>query len=162
MKTRYYKILPSFENRCGFPYHTGFNDLTGHLDDEGNQLCCYFTDVTHIFAYLNYGSIVRSVTLPHNTVIQYDPEKMVEGGPEIPGWYSTCVILGKPQMLDKKTIKKLIKEGADVSVDDGNLFNWAYFHDKEVWEYLTRMYFENHLALTLSARETFLDLHRDQ
>lgn len=158
MGKKYYKILPSFENRCGFPYHTGFNDLTGHLDDEGRQLKCYFTDVEHIFTYLNYGSIVRSVTFPNTTIIQYDPEKMSVDGPEIPGWYSECVILGKAQNLNLKTIKKLIKEGADVNVDDGILFTWAYFKDNEVWSYLIQKYLENQLVLTPSARETFLNL----
>lgn len=158
MGKKYYKVLSSFENRCGYPYHTGFNDLTGHLDEEGEQMVCYFTDVEHIFAYLNYGPVVRSVTFPNNTIIKYDPEKMVKDGPDIPGWYSECVILGKPRIFNLKTIKKLIKDGADVNVDDGFLFKWAYFKEKEVWDYLSHKYIDNQLILTPSARETFLNL----
>lgn len=158
----YYKVLSAVECRCGYKYHTGLNDLRKAKDDDGDPMFTYFTDTEHVFAYLNYGPIIRSVTIPDlkekafkDVIVEYAPEQMVQDGGEIPGWRSNCVILGRPHIIDADIVEMLIAQGARLNVDDYNIASWAITHSKEVWDLISRNYFyPPHEKMIMSILET--------
>jgi len=106
-------------------------------------MVCYFTDIKHIFAYLHYGPIICTVTLPEGETPIYCPESMIQDGPEIHGWYATKVILGEPQVINLDVIKSLIEKGADSRVDEYNLILWAFRYNYDVYNYLKELRNEN-------------------
>lgn len=140
-KKRFYKVLDALETKNGYHYHTGFNDLTPIPVESAyrgiNHMICYFTDVEHIFAYLNYGPIIRSVTMPKGTEPVYDPEMDAEI--TLPGWYSDKVILGRPHEITVSFIKKLIRQGARIDANDYEIFRWAIMRNPKVFWYVLSM-----------------------
>ena len=140
-KKKFYKVLDALERKNGYHYHSGFNDLTSIPVESTyrgiDHMICYFTDVENIFAYLNYGPIIRSVSIPEGIEPIYDPE--MNAGNMIPGWYSDKVILGRPHKITLSFIKKLIRQGARIDVDDYEIFRWAVMHNPKVFRYLFYM-----------------------
>lgn len=134
---KYYKVLNSLMQRCGYQYTPGVNDLHGMVDDGHEPMVSYFTDVTNILRYIDCGPILCEVNPKWGKV--YDPETFVKDGEEIPGWYTDRIWLSKPMRLwTVETFDKLIKEGAKFIFKDDNyhLFKKACLFNVEVFYYL--------------------------
>ena len=112
----YYKITNKKENHHGFQYSDGLNILIDEFNNDPNQSCCkgglYFTDVSNIFEFLNYGIYLREITLPttdQNFCMVKDGNK----------WRANMIILGKRYELSNvDTFKLLIEKGADIHANN--------------------------------------------
>lgn len=114
-------------------YHVGMN--TPYKEAE-----MYFTNIENIFSYLLYGSYICEISIPKDVTVIYDPEEMVLGGRKIPGWYCNAIYINSITPITSKLIKKLIRGGAVIDVDNYNLFHYALHYNREVWDYLVKTY----------------------
>jgi hypothetical protein len=64
----FFKITNAKENHNGFQYVDGLNILDKEFQEEGSCVegGLYFTDVQHIFDFLDYGIYLREIILPFN------------------------------------------------------------------------------------------------
>jgi ankyrin repeat protein len=108
----FYKILNKEEKHYDLQYQTGLNIDPVQFDPSGN--CkpggIYFAK-EDILAFLGYGSWIRKVTLPENAQVYENP-----GEPK--KWKADRVILGEREYIDGNVIKRLIKEGANPTVNN--------------------------------------------
>lgn len=119
----YYKITNVDENHNGFKYQDGLNVLKQKFNDNSYDHCVigglYFTDVEHIFEFLDYGIYVREIMLP----LENPDFKMIKDGKN--KYRANMFILGKKYDLDKiETFKMLIEKGANVHA--GNEYALRY------------------------------------
>ena len=97
--------------------------------------CCaggfYFTDIDHIFEFLDYGIYLREITLPFDDI---DFRCVADGNNK---WRCNKIFLGKKYPLaDISTFKYLIECGADV-VTTHYAIGWAVDNDSiELLKYL--------------------------
>jgi hypothetical protein len=124
----FYKITNKKERQNGFQYVDGPNILKGKFNDDPNESCCsgglYFTDITNIFKFLEYGFYLREVILP--TLADYPDFKIVKdkSGDK---WRANIIILGRRYNLNNiNTFKYLLEKGADIGND--NVLLWSAGH----------------------------------
>jgi ankyrin repeat protein len=118
----FFKITNTEENHNGFQYVDGLNILDKEFEEEGSCVPggLYFTDVEHIFEFLDYGIHLREIILPFN-----DPNfKCVKD--EANKWRANMIILGKKyDLCSVDTFKYLISLGADFKADNNHAIEWA-------------------------------------
>ena len=136
----YWKVIKA--NMCGLngiPYHVGENLFQYiHGTTYGT---IYYTDIEHIFAYLNYGPLVCECEIPPYAVVTKDSEQMHYGGIEIPIWHTTILDIKQIHSLNNiSTIKMLINKGADISMDNYNLFKHAIMCNNKLYHWLVKHY----------------------
>lgn len=132
---KYYKIVNSNYGNPNYKiYAFGLNSIS-----EGMEI--YFTDLEHIFAYLNYGPILLEIIIPENATVEYAPEEMQRDTQSIIGWYSDKIYVQSVYYLNNlDVIKECIANGADMLCDKCHLYRHALYHDRELWEYLVDNY----------------------
>jgi len=115
----FYKITNREENHNNLQYKTGLNIDTLPWNPNGDceEGGIYFSR-EDIFAFVNYGSWVREVTIPEGTEVYENP-----GSPK--KWKAHKVILGERQKLSAATIRKLLEQGADIHTVDDYVVKWA-------------------------------------
>lgn len=136
---KYYKVVNS---NFGMPnnviYKEGLN-VTKKKLDIWNLDGIWYTNSKYVFKYLHYGPVLFEVSLSDKStelcgIYEVD-------GDNIPEWRADEVILSEPMSLhDPKIIDRLISEGADIYVDNMQLFSWAVLYSPEVWKYLKDKY----------------------
>ena len=106
-----YKILSENEVHNNFQYHEGLNVDTQPFNPKGSYEPggLYFSNVEHIFEFLNYGPYIREVTIPPRVKVYKDPEGHK--------YKAHQIILGSRREW-KDCIIDLINEGADVHADN--------------------------------------------
>lgn len=134
---RFFKVFNAANFRNGYEYETGINDLSSLIGTDGNPMKCYFTDIEHIFCYLNYGPCFREITIPDSTpIIIENGEKFQISSSYIPGWYTDKVILGDIKLWSVDSVKYLIELGADISVENYYIVQWSLMYNFEIFYYL--------------------------
>ena len=134
---RFFKVLNAANYKNGYEYEDGLNDMSNVIGADGEPFVCFFTDIKHIFAYLDYGPCFREVFIPDNMPIIFEAgESFGPGYPYIPGYYSRKVILGEVMPWTVNNIKYLIENVADISVNKYNIVKWALMYNFEVFYYL--------------------------
>lgn len=139
-KKKYYKFITANRSSHEFNYKMGINEITEEQLKENPYFGLYLTDIKHIFAYLNYGPILCEVEIPEDATVVEDDESMWICGPIIPGYRANKINVISMLPLSASLVAHLISEGADISVDDYNLFSYALYHNKEIWDYLSNRY----------------------
>lgn len=133
---RYFKIMNleeiSGDDSLGriLIYKDGLNEdiyMDINKKEEGEHCWgIYFTDIKHIFAYLNYGVYVREVIVPENAIFEERGERMSINSEYIPGYHADKVYLNpRMELSDISTIMFLVHIGADISVEDYFILKWA-------------------------------------
>jgi len=120
----YYKITNKDEHHYNFKYVTGLNILRERFDDNPNDTCCsggfYFTDINHIFRFLDYGIYLREIILPHDNSLRFIQDKSRDK------WRANMIIFGKRRNLsDINTFKHLVECGADIHIDNDRALRWS-------------------------------------
>lgn len=133
-RTIFFKVFNAANYRSGYEYQDGYNDLSKYLDLEGNPYTCYFTDIEHIFAYLNYGPCYREIIVPEDAELHSSTDIMSIN--PIPEWNSNKVKLGDVKIFNLANIKDLISKGADISVENYYIVEWALMRNFEVFYFL--------------------------
>lgn len=138
----YYKIINSnFGNPYYIMYNRGTNALPLKVLESEDGI--YFTDIKHIFAYLNYGPILAEMIIPKDAIIHYMPEQMHMYGESIPAWNTNKVFIRKYYDINNiNTIEYLIESGSDITVDDFYIFKYALAHNIGLWNYLVTRYYD--------------------
>ena len=119
----YFKVMNASENHRGFQYQDGLNVLNEEFDDNPLHHYCkgglYFTDIKHVFQFLNFGIYVREIILPIE-----DPNfKMVVDENK---YRANMIVLGKRYELSHvETYKMLLAAGADLHKDDDNALRFS-------------------------------------
>jgi ankyrin repeat protein len=117
----YYKITNKTETHHGLKYKTGLNVDPLPFNPRGD--CTpggiYYTDAENILYFLDYGPWIREVILPKDAQVYQNhglPKK----------WKADKVKLGpRHKWCSLEIIKKLIKEGADIHIDDDYVLRLA-------------------------------------
>lgn len=122
----YYTITNAKEKHNGFQYKDGLNVLEKEFDPSldycANEL--YFSDIEHIFDFIEFGIYVREITLPIDNaefkIVRLDNK-----------YRANMIILGKQYRLNNiETMKMLSDRGAKMNKD--NLLLWSaqncYWH----------------------------------
>lgn len=116
---KYYKILNEEEIHYSMQYRTGLNVDIQPFNPSGD--CkpggVYFSR-EDILAFIDFGPWIREVKLPKDGQIYENP-----GTPK--KWKADKVILGRKYKITPKLIEKLIKEGANIHVNDDLALQWA-------------------------------------
>lgn len=134
---RFFKVLNAANYKNGYEYDDGLNDVSQFIGVDGEPFECFFTDIEHIFCYIYYGPCYREIFIPDNVpIINYKPESFSINEPLIPGFSSNKVILGDLKLWNVSNIKKLIEEGADISVCDYHIVRWALVYNFEIFYFL--------------------------
>jgi hypothetical protein len=107
----FFKITNAKEKHHDFQYVNGLNILDKEFQEEGSCVVggLYFTDVEHIFKFLDYGIHLREIILPLDNpnfkCVKDDADK----------WRANMIILGKKyDLTNVDTFKYLVGLGADV------------------------------------------------
>ena len=119
---RYFKITNKDENHNGFQYVDGLNILDKPFEKYGSCVPggLYFTDIEHIFEFLQYGIYLREVILPTD---DKDFEMVAD---EQNKYRANKIILGKRYDLnDSTSFKYLVENGADVKTNNNYALRWA-------------------------------------
>ena len=119
---RYFKITNKDEKHNGYQYVDGLNILDKPFEKYGSCVPggLYFTDIQHIFEFLNYGVHLREVSLPTD---DKDFEMVVD---EKNKYRANKIILGKRlDLSDAETFKYLVKNGVDIKAGDNFAVRWA-------------------------------------
>lgn len=134
-------IYAKFTNSiCGDPriynYTLGINSYIGKNKNDG----MYFTDIHHIFNYINYGStlILAEEILGEKPI--YDPETMILGGSSIPGYRFKKINVLSINVLDKESLLYLLNNGANIADDNYGIVTWSYRYDKDIYITLLNLY----------------------
>ena len=136
---KYYKIVNSNFGMPGNVIYTEGLNVSKEKMDIWNTNGIWYTDAKHVFKYLHYGPILFQVSLSDKSTEIYGVFEI--DGENIPEWRADIVILSEPMSLhDPDIIDRLISEGADIYVDDMQLFRWAAIYSPEVWKYLKDKY----------------------
>ena len=132
----YFKVTNGKENHNGFQYNDGLNILKGKFNGDPKASCVagglYFTDIKHIFEFLEYGIYLREVMLPTD-----DPDfKIVRD--ENNKWRANKIILGKRYNLNDvstfeflisnghfEVVKYLVSKGANIHAENDCAIRWA-------------------------------------
>jgi len=119
----YFKITNLEENHRGFQYNDGLNVLKEEFNNSSASCVAgglYFTDIDHIFEFLEFGIYLREVTLPTN-----DPDfKIVKDDNN--KWRTNKIILRKRRnLIDVSTFEYLINQGADIHTKNDYAVRWA-------------------------------------
>jgi hypothetical protein len=119
--TTYYKILNEAEYHRGYQYNDGLNILKEAFNDDPTKSCCkggfYYTDISNIFEFIEYGIYVREVIIPLEARIVKDPSGNK--------WRTNQIILGKKHDLrNVETFKYLVDKGANIRNHD-DLLKWC-------------------------------------
>jgi len=106
----FYKILNEEETHNGLKYHDGLNEDPLEFNPSGDCESggIYFAR-EDILAFLHYGPWIRKVTIPEGESIYENP-----GSPK--KWKAKRVVLGPRRRINLQVIKKLIKEGARITI----------------------------------------------
>jgi hypothetical protein len=119
---KYYKIFEEEEKHHGLQYHDGFVEDTIPWDPSGS--CkpggIHFAS-KDIFAFLWIGPWLREVTIPEDTPV------LIETTVGFETFKAPRVILGPREEITSETIKRLIKEGANVNAGNGMALWQAVF-----------------------------------
>lgn len=140
MSKKFYKILSSDLKMRGFQYKEGLNEDINELEENidcGKGL--HFTDIDHIFNYLNYGTLIADVTLPKNEKII-----AIKYPGQAPDKYKAHrIILSNIRPLNTETIIEIIDEKKknvfSKNKDLGKHISYAPFSD-DAWLYLLGYY----------------------
>jgi len=107
----YYKITNTTENHHGFQYRPGLNVLKEPFSLSG----FYYTDISHILNFLDYGIYLRKVSIPRDASVVQDGDK----------WRSDKIILQEKYLLgDLETFRYLYAQGAPVK-NNVTVLEWA-------------------------------------
>ena len=158
-KTKYYKVINSIMGVPGIQtYQIGLN-ISEKFNIESKD-GIYFTDIKHIFSYINYGPIIAVLTIPDDVEIYRYDEMLSNDSEPTPGWFAEKVMIEK--FYDKNTfyhILSLIIQGADVSCADYAVIKYALMHNKHLFDKIKRSvafeYFTNHLDIDKIVREYY-------
>ena len=113
----YWKIIG--DNFGHFPYHIGINSLEENGETFDARPICgagglFFTDIEHIFAYLQYGNRLCEVLIPEDACVV-----------KVEGKYKADKIeIVKIVKLTPTVIRQLIEKGANVHVGDNIALRW--------------------------------------
>ena len=131
-----YKILRANKTSGGFPCDPFY---LGEYDLKNNHTSV--TDIDHIFAYLNYGTIVAQVEIDKDSDLIYHSETLYTGGEQISWWeINKFNIISFMDINEISTINKLVSYGADITADNYRLFKYALYHNTNLWNYLSDKY----------------------
>lgn len=158
-KTKYYKVINSNMGVPGIQtYQMGLNIAEKFNIESKDGI--YFTDIKHIFSYINYGPIIAILTIPDDVEIYRYDEMLSNDSEPTPGWFAEKVVIEK--FYDKNTfhhILSLIIHGADVSCDNYAIIKYALMHNKYLFDKFKRSpsfgYFTNHLDIDKIVREYY-------
>lgn len=74
----YYKIInANYGHPESMQYHLGLNETPRFSKKLHRGI--YFTDIKHIFAYVNYGPIVCQLTIPEDATWEYFKSQFDDG-----------------------------------------------------------------------------------
>jgi hypothetical protein len=137
----YYKIINSnLGNPHYVTYTIGQNSAPLQMLETNNGI--YFTDIKHIFAYLNYGPMLAEMIIPEDATVNESSEQMHMHSPVIPGWNTNKVFIRRFYDINNlKVVDWLINHGADITVDDFMLFRHALIYNIDLWNYLAIHYY---------------------
>ncbi len=134
----FYKITNATECHYDFQYKDELNVLTDDFAESGSCVTggFYFTDIHHIFQFLDYGCYLRIVelqrkarlvdcSLERSILPLTDPDfKCVKDGQN--KWRSNKIILkDKMDLWKATTFEYLKKQGADIRADNDYAVGWA-------------------------------------
>ena len=125
---KYYKVINSCFGLPHFHHYSKGENIYKYKDDESiyYEDGIYFTDITNIFNYINYGPIIIELTIPEDAIVVYSPEQMSTTSKKIDGWCADKVFINRFMTLtNPKDVIELIELGADVSADNNAIFTWA-------------------------------------
>lgn len=129
--TRFFKVLNSANYRYDWEYEDGLNDMRLSLDQFGYPMSTDIIDIDHIFEKIFYGSCYREVFIPKECpVIKID---------NFGRYWTNYFILGEVKPWSTKNIKELISIGADISVHNYGLVEWALLNNFEIFYYLQEL-----------------------
>ena len=143
-KTKYYKVINSNMGVPGIQMYSSGLNIANIFNIESKD-GIYFTDIKHIFAYLNYGPFIAELYVPKDAdIYRYDED--MGGNIVIPGWFSKKIVI--TMLYDKGNIDDimyLIECGADISCCDYALIKYALIHNIYLFDMLkTRAFFNYH------------------
>ena len=121
LRTKFYKITNETETHNGLKYKTGLNrdPLPFHPHGDCTPGGIYFTDAKNILYFLDYGPWIREVTLPKDAQVYKNPGTPLK-------WKADKVKLGpRHKWCSLAIVKKLIKKGADIHIDDDYVLRLA-------------------------------------
>ena len=158
-KTKYYKVINANFGVPGIQtYQIGLNVSSNFNVEEKDGI--YFTDIKHIFAYINYGPIIAELIVPDDVPIHRYDERMSIDSELIPGYFAEKVVIEK--FYDKNVfhhILSLIIRGADVSCDDYAIIKYALMNNKYLFDKFKRSpsfgRVTNHLDIDKVIREYY-------
>ena len=130
-RSKFFKVLNAANYESGYEFHDGLNDVSKFLNLDGMNYYCFFTDIEHIFAYLDNGPCFREIQIPEGTKVQRKTLK-----DNTPIYFSNKAILGPVKTFTVDTIKELISLGADISTDNYAIVRWALQNNFEVFYFL--------------------------
>ena len=134
---KYIKVLNAANYKNGWEYKTGLNDLRNLIGVDGKPFYCYFTDIKHVFWYLDYGPCFRFVYIPDSKEVIEELDYInLRYNISIPCWKSRLVQLSVVGLWRIDNIKYLIEEGADISANNFGIVQWALEHDFEIFYFL--------------------------
>lgn len=141
---KFYKIVTSdFGSPLVYHYTKGFNQYQFKEDEcpESGLDGMYFTNIKYIFAYLDYGSVLLEATFPDGAQLSIFRNNEVDGHnlPDI--CVDKCVVMNAYYLAGNPALfEYLIKNGADISVLDYNVYKWAYMNCTLTWYMLLSSY----------------------
>lgn len=97
----YFKLTNAI---CGSPL---IHHYTLGLNENDNGM--FFTDINHIFHYINYGNNLIVATQYEDNKPEYAPEKMSIDENEIPGWKFKKVYVEYMLPLDHDNLRTMLK-----------------------------------------------------
>ena len=131
---KFFKVLNAANFKNGYEYGTGINDVSNFIGLDEEPFKCFFTDIEHIFAYIYYGPCFREINTEYCPFIFEAGEKISDD--YIPGWYSDIIYLGDLKLWTVDNIKWLIENGADISVENYQIVQWALMYNFQVFYFL--------------------------
>ena len=104
-------------------------------EDDGYEAGLYFADSENILAYCHYGEYIATVEIADGAALEYWGN----------GEYSTDMleILEIRPLWNINTLRELVKEGVNFSVDNNAILSWAEEYGKtDIVEFLRKEIFE--------------------
>ena len=117
----YYKITNKTEFCEEFQYRDGLNVYGPSFNNNQKYDGLYFTDIDHIFSFLDEGVYLREVMLP-----THDDFKMIKYANK---YKANMIILGKRYDLDLDTIKMLVDRGRALGILLFFPLKWSIRHN---------------------------------
>jgi len=153
----FYKITNKKEKHNSLRYKTGLNvdplpwNPSGDCEPGG----IYFSR-EDILAFIEYGPWIRKVTIPYGIEVYENP-----GEPK--KWKAHKVILGERREINTNIISRLLKEGANIHVDNEWVLKWASRNGnlglvKFLVEHGSDIHTDNDRVLRWASRDGYLEI----